>query len=251
MRIALISCEVFYREMSFAVSRSCNTVDAQFLPKGLHDIGSKGMLERLQQVVDDVEAQSDAAYDAIALGYGLCNNGLDGLVARSCPLVLPRAHDCISLFMGSRHRYKEYFKSNPGTYFKTSGWIERGEASGELRQISISHQQGLDNTYQDMVEKYGEENAEYLYSMLGNHTDHYDNLAFIEMGVEGSDRFERESRETAAEREWKFDHIKGDMGLLQGLVDAKWNEEDFLVVPPGRCISVTYDDNIVSIGDVQ
>ncbi|MFV1980286.1 MAG: DUF1638 domain-containing protein [Rhodothermia bacterium] len=33
--------------------------------------------------------------------------------------VLPRAHDCITLLMGSRTRYLEYFKAHPGTYFRS------------------------------------------------------------------------------------------------------------------------------------
>ena len=59
-------------------------------------------------------------------GYGLCGMGLVGLTARPKPVVIPRAHDCITLFLGSRERYLEYFNAHPGVYFKTTGWIERG-----------------------------------------------------------------------------------------------------------------------------
>ena len=57
----------------------------------------------------------------------LCSNGLVGLTARNIPVVVPRAHDCITLFLGSKERYLDYFQSHTGVYFKTSGWIERGE----------------------------------------------------------------------------------------------------------------------------
>ena len=95
MRLKLISCEIFYRELCWAVARSPNTVDIEFLPKGLHDIGSEGMSARLQAVLDRVD---DPRYEAVLLGYGLCNNGIAGLRPGKYRLIVPRAHDCITLF---------------------------------------------------------------------------------------------------------------------------------------------------------
>ena len=129
MRIKLIGCEVMFREICHLVARSGHQVDIEFLPKGLHDQKSAVMRARLQERIDAVSA---ADYDAIVLAYALCGNGLAGLEARAIPLVLPRAHDCIALFMGSRHRYQQYFDTHPGVYYKTSGWIERGEGPGGL-----------------------------------------------------------------------------------------------------------------------
>ena len=123
MRLKLIACEIMYRELCAAVARSVNLVDVEFLPKGLHDIGQAGMSSRLAEVLAGVD---ETRYEAMLLGYGLCSNGLVGLAARSIPLVVPRAHDCITLFLGSKERYLEYFQDHPGVYFKTSGWIERG-----------------------------------------------------------------------------------------------------------------------------
>ena len=55
MRFKLISCEIFFREMSAVVARSPHFIDVEFLPKGLHDIGSSMMLARVQEVVDRVQ----------------------------------------------------------------------------------------------------------------------------------------------------------------------------------------------------
>ena len=82
-------------------------VDARFLSKGLHDRGARAMRTGLQIAIDEAEAEA-GKYDAIALGYGLCGNGLAGLEARSVPLVLPRAHDCITLLMGSRTEFEHF-----------------------------------------------------------------------------------------------------------------------------------------------
>jgi hypothetical protein len=65
------------------------------------------------------------------------------------------------------------------------------------------------------------------------------------MGVEPDGRFERWAREQAAERGWKFEKLQGDMSLLQRLVDGPWDEADFLTVPPGGRVAVTYDDAII------
>jgi hypothetical protein len=233
--------------MSAAAARSVNTVDIEFLPKGLHDIGSAKMLERVQGAVDRVDASN---YQAVLLGYGLCNNGLAGLMAHALPLVLPRAHDCITMFFGSKERYLEYFNSHPGVYFKTTGWIERGEAAGELKQLSVQHQIGMDQSYDELIAKYGEDNAKYLYQELCDYVKHYTQLTFIEMGVEPDGSFEQHTREEAARRGWTFEKVAGDMSLIQRLVDGEWGEKEFLVVPPGWRVVAKYDEGIITAEEV-
>ncbi len=244
MQLKLISCEIFYRELCAAVSRSPNTVDIEFLPKGLHDIGCASMLARLQGVVDRVE---EGKYQAVLLGYGLCNNGIVGLTARAVPIVIPRAHDCITLFLGNRQKYLDYFSSHPGVYFKTSGWIERGDSRGELRQLSIQRRIGLDSTYEELVEKYGEDNARYLWDEMCDLGRNYRQLTFIEMGVEPDDRFERQTREEAASRGWDFEKVKGDLSMIQRFVDGCWDEHEFLIVTPGSRVAPTYEDDIITL----
>lgn len=242
MRFKLISCEIFFREMEFLLQEVPHRIDVEFMQKGLHDIPTEEMRSRIQAQVD---AASKKDYDAILLGYGLCNNGLDGIVARDTPLVLPRAHDCITLFFGSREKYRDYFDTHPGTYFKTSGWIERDEVADELRQLSIPNQMGMDMTYEQLVGQYGEDNAEYLWEELCNTEKNYSRITFIEMGVEPDDRFEKIAREEAASKHWLFEKVCGDLGLLRRLLNAEWSEEDFIIVPPGHHISSTHSDRIV------
>jgi len=242
LHLKLIACEILYREFCAAVARSTNQIDLQFLPKGLHDIGQAGMSSRLKEVLDAVD---QSKYEAILLGYALCSNGVVGLAAGSIPLVLPRAHDCITLFLGSTRRYLEYFRSQPGVYFKTSGWIERGEDLAQLAGDSIQQTAGMNQTYDELLRNYGEDNARFLYEQLGNMTRNYSRLTFIEMGIEPDDRFEQHTRREAAQRGWQFEKLQGDMGLIRGLVDGPWDDGRFLVVPPGCRIAPNFDERII------
>jgi len=248
VKLKLVACEVLYRELCALIARSPHQVDFAYLPKGLHDIGASGMATRLQAAVDQADAPG---YDAVLMGYALCNNGIVGLQARSLPLVIPRGHDCMTLFLGSRQRYQQYFTDNPGTYFLTSGWIERGEATGELRQLSIASMNGMDMTFEQLVAKYGEENARYLYEELCDTTRNYRQITYIAMGVEPDNRFEIQAVGRAQEHGWQFDRVQGSLSLLERLVNGDWNSDDFLVVPPGHQVVVTYDDTIIAAAPVQ
>ena len=244
MRLKLIACEIFYREFCAAVARSINQIDVEFLPKGLHDIGQAGMSARIGETLAAVDPSQ---YEAVLFGYGLCSNGLVGLAADRIPLVVPRAHDCITLFLGGKERYLEYFHAHPGVYFKTSGWIERGEGLTQYAQDSIQHQSGMVQTYEELAAKYGEDNAKFLYEQLCDMTRNYSGLTFIEMGIEPDDRFERQAREEAEERGWRFDKLAGDMTLIRQLVDGPWDAERFLVVPPGGRVAASFDQNIIKL----
>ncbi len=245
MRLKLIACEIMYRELCAAVARSVNLVDVEFLPKGLHDIGQAGMSSRLAEVLAAVDKTK---YEAVLLGYGLCSNGVVGLRAQSIPLIVPRAHDCITLFLGSKQRYLEYFQAHPGMFFKTSGWIERGVGLIQGGQEPTHSQSALAQSFEDLVARYGEDNARFLYEELCN-MRHYAGLTYIEMGVEPDDRFQRQSEAEAESRGWQYEKLVGDMRLLQGLLDGPWDDERYLVVPPGKRIAASFDERVVKSVD--
>jgi hypothetical protein len=241
-RYLAIACDIFHRELCALAAAGPHCIDLDFLPKGLHDLECARMAERLQAAVDRVDEEK---YDAVLLAYGLCNNGLAGLAARGLPLVLPRAHDCITLFLGSRRRYMEVFHEKPGTYFLTAGWIERGETEGELAQLSIQQQTGMNAKYEELVAEYGEDNAQYLMEMLGDGTQNYGRYLFIETGAGPRGMFEAVARRCAEDKGWEFERTDGDLRLLRGLVEGDWPDEDYLVIPPGETVRATYDDAIV------
>ncbi|MGL4593947.1 MAG: DUF1638 domain-containing protein [Thermoguttaceae bacterium] len=237
MRLKLIACEILFREFCAAAAVSKNRIDVEFLPKGLHDIGRNGMSRRLSEAIASV---NESDYDAILLGYCLCSGGVVGLSAKTIPLVIPRAHDCITLFLGDKKRYQDYFSQNSGVYFKTTGWIERGDGLFQ----GDGGKSGLSYSRESLIEKYGAENGTYIWNQLAG-MSHYSKLAFIETGLEPDDSFEAGTRQLAAERNWTFEKLTGDLSLIHRLLDGSWNESDFLVVSPGEKIEFSYDDNII------
>lgn len=241
MRLKLISCQVFCREAEAVIARACNWVDVEFLPKGLHELPCAQMCDRLQAVLDGVDP---GRFDAVAFAYGFCSHGLAGLRARTLPLVVPRAHDCITLLLGSHGRYMKEFDENPGTYYRSCGWLENAVNPDDINALSFARRNNLHASFEELAARYGEEDARYLMSEMGGASEHYSRLAFIETGVERDDRFERESRQDAERRGWAFQKIRGDLTLLQRLVDGDWNEE-FLIVKPGFQLEPTYDDALV------
>jgi hypothetical protein len=103
----------------------------------------------------------------------------------------------------------------------------------------------MTQSYDELVAKYGEDNAKFLYEQLCDMTRNYSGIAYIEMGIEPDDRFERRARDEAAERGWKFEKLSGDMALIQQLVDGPWDADRFLVVPPGNRVASSFDDGVI------
>lgn len=237
MRLLLLGCGVLLRELSDAIVHSPHLVDAVYLPTGLHDSGSKLMRQRVQEAIDAGEGKG---YDAIVLGYALCGTGLAGVCARSIPVAIPRAHDCIALLMGSREKYLEYFNANPGTYYRSIGWVEREDQLKE--QVAGI---GMDDDLDALIEKYGEDAGRFLHQEMSAYKRHYSRLTFIRTGLEVDDSFRQRAAAEATEKGWKFEEFEGSTTLFRRLLAGDWNE-DFLVLQPGQKMVSSNDDRILA-----
>lgn len=238
MRVKVLACEVLFRELCLVAAEAPLTVDLEFLIRGLHD-NPAVLREQAQERVDRVD---EAQTEAMVLGYGLCSNGTAGLVARGIPLVIPRAHDCITLFMGSQERYQEHFFDHPGTYYFTSGWVER--AGSRVPRLPKDGA-GLDMSYEQMVAKYGEDNAKYLHEFQSAWISKYTHATYIDMGLAGTEHYQQDAREAAERNGWAFSRMQGDLRLLRQALSGQWQEADFLVVPPGHRVVQAVDDGIL------
>ena len=242
LRLKLIACNVFQREACLCLADTPHLVDVEFLELGEH--ARSGVLrEKLQARI----AAADAAptpYDAVLLLYGLCGNATAGLRAGRTPLVLPRAHDCATLLLGSREAFKTHFSGNPSRPFGSVGYLERGDYFLRAADGNSALIVG-DNAYAAYVEQYGEEDAKFIWdSMHPTSEDH--TAVFIDIpetaALGAADTFRHK-----AEAEGKtFVRLAGNLRFIRKLIHGQWDAADFLTVNPGETITGIYDwDEIV------
>ncbi len=240
MNLKVIACEVLARSLYLSAARSPHIIDLHLFKKALHEKPAN-LRATLQEAID---AADNEGYDAILLAYGLCGKATAGLQARSTPLVIPRAHDCITLFLGSRSRYQEQFTQNPGTYWYVQDYIEREGEGGTALSLGSGTDIDINTVYQEYVEKYGKDNADYLMEVMGAWQAHYNRAAYIDMGIADGKQVEERAQAEAARRGWTFDRLAGDINLIQRLLSGDW-EADFLVLQPGQKIAMAADEGVV------
>ncbi len=210
--VVFLACKVFE-----GVIGNVEGVTSRFLEYGLHSL-PKHLKQVVQEEIDRIESPS-----LVVLGYGLCGNGLDEIRAGKHTLVIPKADDCVAIFMGSRQRYMTQFKKNPGTYYLTKGWFEVG--SDPLSE------------YEKLLEKYGAETADWL---MEQQYQHYKCLLFIAHRQEDLDAYRPRALEVAAYCDrfgMVYEEYLGSEDFLDQIVEALDRQENwpsnFVVVPPG------------------
>jgi len=191
-------------------------MDSQFMEYGLHRTPEK-LNNSLQQAISESESQG---YNCIRLGYGLCSHGTSGLSGESATLIIPRAHDCISVLLGSAQNYMQEFKASPGTIYLSRGWIEFG--GDPLSE------------YDNYVEVVGEEIARETIEMEYRN---YNKLVFINTWLPEKELIEyREYAQRVADFiGLKYREQEGSPDLLKKLLEGEENQE-IAHFPPGRLI---------------
>jgi hypothetical protein len=238
MRLKLIACEVLAREFYRLSALTPHIIDVELVTKDLHDYPEllrQELQERINRVSD--------GYDYILLGYGLCGNATAGLTPSSIPLVIPRVHDCISLYLGSKERYLEQFLSHPGTYYYSRGWLERRGKKERKDSIQDAFLQEIQ--FRDLAMKYGEDNARYLMEVMGEWQKRYNRAAFISMEIGNEGEFKNYVATLAEENGWNFEELKGSFSLLERFCNLNLDEKDFLIVPSGSQIHPSYDEKVM------
>jgi len=242
MRLQAITCDMLLRPVEHLAASSRHEVIVSDLSASLH-VEPVSLRERIQAEVDRIE-RTDPATDAIVLVYGLCGGATAGLVARSRQVVLPRAHDCATIFLGSRERYQREHETTPGTYWFTEDQVKRGNALRGWLLGDAGRSDGVEATHRELTEKYGQANADYLMEALGEWRSRYERGAFLETGLAPDDEALERARQESQLRGWRFERIVTDLTLVERLLSGEWGD-DFLVLQPGERLAMSHDEGVV------
>jgi hypothetical protein len=239
MHLLAITCDILLRPAYFFAARSPHTVDVVDLSAALHAEPTT-LRERIQ-------AQIDAAgpdIDAVVLGYGLCGGATAGLTARDVPVVLARAHDCVTIFLGGRERYRAEHEAAPGTYWYVQDQMDRGNDLKGWLLGDAARAEDVAATRADYVARFGEENAAYLMEVLGEWRTRYERGVFLDTALTPADDAAGRAAEETERRGWRFERILADLTLVRKLLFGEWDDE-FQVLQPGERLEMSYDDGVV------
>lgn len=214
----IIACSVMKPELEALVGND-PSYELRYLDSTLHDTPKK-MPALLQEQVDAVESYASS----IVLGYGFCSNGIAGVKAPKQGILVPRVHDCIALFMGSIKTYDAQFKSKPGTYYLTPGWVaEDRDPLGYMKK--------------DYIPKMGKERAEIGTKLTFNN---YTHITFIDTGVDDAGPLRKITQENATFLEKKYGEIKGSLDYFKKILFGPHDDKNFVHFRHGETITLTF-----------
>ncbi|NLG24276.1 MAG: DUF1638 domain-containing protein [Clostridiales bacterium] len=236
MKYILIGCKVLTRELYLLCARSKNVVEIRWMEAALHE-HPKDLRAAIQREIDRIDQEADTDVDAILLGFGLCSMGIAGLKAGRVPLAAPRAHDCITLLLGSRARYQQLFDEHQGgVYWYSPGWIEQFKTPGRGY--------GDQEKYMDYVEKYGEDNAQYLIEVERGWTQNYSLAALIKWPAFPEEPYASITRKAAEDSGLQYLRAEGEDTILRKLIEGEW-DGDILVLRPGQTLVYAGDERVI------
>lgn len=231
--LAVIACAVMETEVEHLAAGMDHIVAYEKLEQGLHNEPDR-LRRVLQETVDRLEDRAEV--EAIALVYGLCSRGIEGVRTRRCTMVVARAHDCITLLLGSRHRYARYVAEHPGTYWYSPGWNRHHLPPGPQRYEVLRA---------EYEAKYGQDNAAYLMQTEQHWFTSYQRAVYVHLSVGATDADRQFTRDCADWLKWEHDEQAGDPDLLRRLLAGQWDEGDFVVLGPGEGFRMTADQRVI------
>ena len=214
MKYLVIACNIKKDEL---LRFQINGISFVFLEQSLHRTPQK-MKPIIQ---DEIDKAAKEDWDYVILSYGLCSNGILGVKANHHPIVIPRVHDCIALFLGSWKKYMEEHKKEPGTYYLTKGWIDEGKSP-----IGI---------YREYCQRYDKETAEWV---IKEELKNYTRIALVDIGVGLSETHREHAKENARFLHLRYEEIKGSLAFFEKMLRGWWSE-DFIILKP--CQEVTQE----------
>ena len=232
-KVVLLACSVFEREIALLTRGAEHIVETRWFEMGLHD-RPDNLRSTLQEALEAVEARTDI--DAIVLAYGLCGRGTAGLRPLRHKLVIPRAHDCIAVFMGSKDAYSEHQRRCPTCYYYTPGWNRNRRVPGPEK---------LESLKTELAKKFDADDIEFLLETEREQWAMHNTATYLDLGTDDAEAEAAYAKKCADWLGWKFERQRGDPKLLRDLLWGNWDNERFQIIEPGMQLSQSADENIL------
>jgi len=231
--IALLACAVFEREIELLAGDAEHIKETRFYEIALHDHPDM-LREKLQNEILELDARDDI--DAIVLAYGLCGRGTAGLHAGRHPFVLPRAHDCITVFLGSKEHYAAHQRGCPTCYYYTPGWNRARRVPGPDKLAAMQKEYSV---------QFDEDDVEFLIESEKAAWSMHDTATYIDLGTAEAETEADYAKQCADSLGWKYERIHGDPTLLRDLLEGRWGDERFQIIKPGEMLGHSPDDQVL------
>jgi len=232
-RVALLACRVFEKEIALYAANARHIVETRYFEVGLHDRPDQ-LRATLQTELDSLAAREDI--DAVALAYGLCGRGTAGLRAAKHRLVIPRAHDCITVFMGSKEHYAAHQKRCPTCYYYSPGWNRERRVPGPER---------LESLKLELAKKFDSDDVSFLLDSEREQWALHDTVTYLDLGTDDAEAEAEYARRCGQWLGWKFERLRGDPTLLRDLLWAHWDARRFQIIEPGERLGHSPDETIL------
>ena len=224
MRIKALVCEVLFRETCACAAQAKTVIDLTFLRRGLHSNPDE-LRAALQQLIDDTDETQE---EAVVFGYGLCSNALAGLRPAACRSSSPAPTITSPSCSAPKRPMTGSFPPGPAPTTTAAG----GSNAAPTPCPATRNGAGLDIAFEELVEKYGQDNADYLWSLQQTWMDHYTHATYIDIPLGDLVSYRAYTRRVAEEHGWAMDEAPGKLDLLQALLDGEWDDARFLESRP-------------------
>ena len=211
-REVMIACDTLRTEIEHVMRTFGIERRVIWMEHLLHNVPTK-LTDALQTAINEVQ---DA--DRVLLGFGNCGNAVQGLQNGDFELIIPRIDDCISLVLGSQ-RYREEYSVRHSAFYLTDGWIDGSHT--------------IEQEYSDMIEDYGEEEADEVMNMM---YAHYRTMAYLDTGLYDVNALMERTRHLCEVIETEQVVEPATLAYVERLVCGPWPAELFVHVAPGEVI---------------
>ncbi len=203
MRIGVVACESFRKEMDLLTEGDPDIVHKEYLEFGLHSYPQ----DLKRAVVEHVNALQGKV-DAVFLGFGTCNSLKDVIKELAVPTITIEADDCVGALL-TNEEYAREKRICAGTLFAIPFISEMGTEYFEKELYSKMPD------YQEL----GVDAQWFLDMLFGG----YSRVLLVDTGVGDREDLRSRSRDMADRLKLRYEERRG---TLQGLRDCLQRTKD-------------------------